>query len=450
MKGRGVQSPRVLWSRRKPWVIGAAVIVLAGAGAGIWAGTSGSSTKTATSTTETVATSTIRQTVAATGTLASASEADLSFSSAGQITAVLVKAGDKVVKGQALASITSASLAANVADAQVTVASAQNRLDTDETAAASADQLTADQQSLTVAQDTLKDAQTALAGATMTAPFAGTIASTDLTVGQQVSGSSSSSSTTASGGSGGGSGAGSGASSFGGGASTVASTSTTTSGTGQVVLIDPTHFTIATTVDDTEISQLKVGLQCTVTSGTSATGTVAGAGAAGAGAGTASSAIYGTVTSVGLIATSTSGVTSYPVTISVTGSQPALHPGASASVAIIVKQLTDVMAIPTTAIHYTGSIAKVTRVVGGRHVETTVTAGAASGAETQITKGLTTGDTIVVPVIQRAGGFGGTGTRTRTGTGGAGGFGGTGGGGFTGGGGNFGGAGGGFGNRAGG
>jgi macrolide-specific efflux system membrane fusion protein len=434
-----VLSPKRLWTRRKPWVIAVAVIVLAGAGVGIWAGTSSSAAPAASSTTQTVSTTTIRQTVAATGTLASAQQADLSFSAAGQVTQVMVAAGTKVTKGQALASITSASLAANVADAQVTLASAQSRLSSDETAGASADQLTADQQSLTVAQDTLTDAQTALAGATMTAPFSGTIASVDLTVGEQVSGSASSSSSSSTGsGSGGGSGGGSGSGS---GFGTTAAASTSTSSTGQIVLIDPTHFTISATVDDTSINQIKTGLQCTITpnGGTTAPTTT----------GAAATPIYGTVTSVGLIASSTSGVTSYPVTISVTGAQPTLHPGASASVAIIVKQLTDVLAVPTAAIHYTGSTAKVTRVVSGRHVETTVTTGTASGAETQITKGLTAGDTIVVPVTQRVGGAGGAGTRGGTGTGGfggggggfggGGGGGGFGGGGFTGGGGGFGG-----------
>jgi multidrug efflux pump subunit AcrA (membrane-fusion protein) len=310
------------------------------------------------------------------------------------------------------------------------VASAQSRLTSDETAGASSDQLSADQQSLTVAQDTLAGAQTALAGATLTAPFAGTIASVDLTVGEQVSGSSSSSASSSSGsGSGGGAGGGSGSGS---GFGTTAAAATSTSSTGQIVLIDPTHFTISATVDDTSINQIKTGLQCTITpnGGTTAATT----------AGAAATPIYGTVTSVGLIASSTSGVTSYPVTITVTGAQPTLHPGASASVAIIVKQLTNVIAVPTAAIHYTGPTPKVTRVVGGRHVETTVTTGTASGAETQITKGLTAGDTIVVPVTRGAGGAGGTGTRGGTGTGGFGGGqggftrGGTGGGGFGGGG----------------
>jgi macrolide-specific efflux system membrane fusion protein len=416
--GEGPSWARRTWTRRKPWVIALAVIVIAGAAGGIWAGTSSSVAAAATSTTQTVATTTIRQTVAASGTLASASQADLSFGASGEVTDVLVAAGDKVTKGQALAKISSAALVASVADAQVTVASAQSRVDSDTTAGASAEQLTADQQSLTVAQDTLTDAQTALAGATMTAPFAGTIASIDLTKGEQVSGSSSSSSGSSSGGSGGSLGGG------GGGATTTAASSSSSS-SAQVVLIDPTHFTISATVDDTAISQVKTGLQCTITPN----GSTTTAGAA---------AIYGTVTSVGMIASSTSGVTSYPITITVTGSQPTLHPGASASVSIIVKQLSDVIAIPTTAIHYTGSTAKVTKVVGGRHVETTVTAGTASGIQTQITKGLSSGDTIVVPVTQRAGGGAGGGGTGRTG-GGTGGFGGGGfgGGGFTGGGGNF-------------
>jgi macrolide-specific efflux system membrane fusion protein len=74
------------------------------------------------------------------------------------------------------------------------------------------------------------------------------------------------------------------------------------------------HFTISATVDDTEIDSIKAGLQAVITPNGSST------------------PVYGTVSSVGLIASSTSGVTSYPVTIQVTGAQPSLHPGASASV----------------------------------------------------------------------------------------------------------------------
>jgi multidrug efflux pump subunit AcrA (membrane-fusion protein) len=398
------------------------LIVLAGAGVGIWAGTSGGSSAP-TTTTETVSTTTIRQSVSASGTLATANEADLSFAAGGTVTAVSVKAGDKVAKGQALATISSASLAASVANAQVSLASAQSKLSSDETAAASAAQISADQQSLNVAEVSAWDAQVALNGATMTAPFAGVVAGVNLTAGQQLAGSSSSSSSGSGGGGGGNGGSGANAQSV------AAVSSSTSSSSAQIVVIDPDHFTVSATVDDTEIASIKQGLQALITPNGSST------------------PVFGTVSSVGMIASSTSGVTTYPITIAVTGSQPTLHDGASASVSIIVKQLSDVLAVPTAALHYNGTKVSVIRVEGGKDVSTPVTVGQVSGAETQITAGLSSGQTIVVPVTRRTTGGAGTG-RTGTGTRGGFGGGGFGGGGFGGGGfggGGFGGGGGGFG-----
>ena len=94
---------------------------------------------------------------------------------------------------------------------------------------------------------------------------------------------------------------------------------------------------MSATVDDTEIASIKQGLQAVITPNGATT------------------PVYGTVSSVGMIASSTSGVTTYPITIAVTGSQPTLHDGASASVSIVVKQLSDVLAVPTTALHYNGT-----------------------------------------------------------------------------------------------
>jgi multidrug efflux pump subunit AcrA (membrane-fusion protein) len=379
------------------------IVVLAAAGVGIWAGTSSSGSSGPTTATETISTTTIRQTVAASGTLATANEADLSFASGGTVTSVLVHPGQTVAKGQSLATISSADLAASVANAQVTVASAQSRLDSDEAAAASSAQITADQQSLTVAQESLYDADVALNGATMTAPFAGVVASVNLTKGQQLASSSSS----GPGGSGGGGGAQSVAS--------VSSSSSAASSSAQIIVIDPSHFTVSATVDDTEIAQIKQGLQAVITPNG------------------ATAPVYGIVSSVGMIASSTSGVTTYPITIAVTGAQPTLHDGASASVSIVVKQLSDVLAVPTTALHYSGSKVSVIRLVKGHNVNTPVTVGQVSGVETQIKSGLSVGDTIVVPVIRRTTGATRSGTGTRGGFGG-GGFGGGGFGGGTGGG----------------
>jgi multidrug efflux pump subunit AcrA (membrane-fusion protein) len=403
------------WNRHRTASIAAVVVLLAGLGVGIWAGTSSGGSATPTSATETVSTTTIRQTVAASGTLATANEVDLSFSSGGTVTAVLVQPGQTVKKGQSLATISSADLAASVANAQVTVASAQSRLASDQTAAASAAQLTADQQSLTVAQESLYDAYVALNGATMTAPFDGIVATVNLTKGQQLAGSSSSGSG-GSGGSGGTGGSGGGGTGSAQSVAAVSSSSSASSSSAQVVVIDPDHFTVSATVDDTEIAQLKQGLQAVITPNGATT------------------PVYGTVSSVGMIASSTSGVTSYPITIAVTGSQPTLHDGASATVSIVVKQLSDVLAVPTSALHYSGSKVSVTRRVNGHDVNTPVTVGQASGAETQIKSGLASGDTIVIPVIRRTTGTARTGTGTRGGFGGGFGGGGLGGGGFGGGG----------------
>ena len=415
LRGKRAETGQRLWRRHRVISVAAVIIVLGGVAGGIWAGTSGGSTAP-TTTTETVSTTTIRQTVSASGTLATANEADLSFGASGTVTSVLVQPGQKVTKGQALATISSASLAASVANAQVTVASAQSRLSSDQTAAASTAQITADQQSLTVAQETLYDADVALNGATMTAPFAGVIATVNLTTGQQLSGSASSSSASSgSGGSGGGGGGG------GGGGSAVpaaAVSSSSSSSSAQIVVIDPDHFTVSATVDDTQIASIKQGLQAVITPNG------------------ASTPVYGTVSSVGMIASSSSGVTTYPITIAITGAQPTLHDGASATIAIVVKQLTDVLAVPTAALHYNGTKPSVVRVVNGHDVSTPVTLGEVSGAETQITAGLSAGQTIVIPVIRRTTGTGRTGTGTRGGIGGGGfgGRGGFGGGGFGGGG----------------
>jgi macrolide-specific efflux system membrane fusion protein len=98
-------------------------------------------------------------------------------------------------------------------------------------------------------------------------------------------------------------------------------------------------------------------------------------------------------------------------------------------VSIIVKQLNDVVEVPTAAITYsTGGQATVTEVKNGTHVGQPVTVGQASAGETQITKGVSAGDKVLERVIT----FKGTPGGARTG-GLGGGF--TGGGGFGGGGG---------------
>jgi multidrug efflux pump subunit AcrA (membrane-fusion protein) len=141
-----------------------------------------------------------------------------------------------------------------------------------------------------------------------------------------------------------------------------------------------------------------------------------------------SSNIYGTVASVGLLATTSSGVSSFPVVIDVTGSPSGLYGGSSATVAIITQQLQNVIVVPTNAITYSGNTQTVSLDSSGNKVTRAVGIGVASGGETQVTSGLSVGDKIYVTQVTFRGA-----ARPGAGGSGAGLFGGTGSGGFRGG-----------------
>ena len=148
-----------------------------------------------------------------------------------------------------------------------------------------------------------------------------------------------------------GTGTGGGGGGTGGSDAAAADTGASTSSTGQVVVIGTNSYIVNTTVDDTDIGQVAEGDQATVTP----TG--------------ATTVDYGTVASIGLIATETSDVATFPVVIDVTGDPTGLYAGSTADVSIIVKQLNNVVEVPTAAITYsTSGQATVTEVKGGKHV----------------------------------------------------------------------------------
>jgi len=307
------------------------------------------------------------------------------------VTAVDVTTGQKVTAGQTLATISSTALADDVAAAQATVTSAEDRLATDEDDAAATSQIDTDLAAITSAQSQLSTAKTDLADAALKATFSGTVAAVDLAVGDQVSGTA---------GSGGNSAAASGS-----GSSTANAASSGSSSDG-ITVISTDNYNVTTSVDDTEVGQVKVGDQADLTVSGSTT------------------PIYGTVSSVSLIASaSNSSVASFPVDIAVTGAPTGLYAGASVTVSIITKQLNDVVEVPTAAISYTSANPTVTEVVSGRDVTEAVITGISAGGETQITAGLKAGDVITQKVVKFNGGsgtgsrslFGGTGTATGTG-----------------------------------
>ncbi|MTD13948.1 HlyD family efflux transporter periplasmic adaptor subunit [Nakamurella sp. YIM 132087] len=395
------------------------VVVLAVAGTGAWwfwlradsSAADTAATPTITTTDVDVTTGTITKSVEASGTLAPAVQESVGWSSSAEITAVDVAVGDTVTAGQTLGTIDTVALKADLASAKATLAQAQAQADSaqtavedaadtddsdtegttdDETAAA---QLAAAQAQVTSAKQQVDSAQESLDGATLTSPVAGVVAEVNVAVGDTSSGSSGSSSSSGSGSAGS---AGSGAT---GGGATESTTSTSSSSSFLIVGTD--KWTTSVTVDDSQINLIKKGIQAQLT--------VDGQ----------ESTLFGKVTSVGLISTSTSDTASYPVTVAVTGSPEGLHDGSAATVTLIYQQLTDVLVVPSAAITTSGGTSTVQKVVDGQAVATTVEIGESSGTSTQIVSGLAEGDQVQVTTVARGAGQGGTG---QGGTGGTGGF----------------------------
>ncbi|MDA8342897.1 MAG: biotin/lipoyl-binding protein, partial [Actinomycetota bacterium] len=369
-------------------VAAALVLVGGGIGIGIWVAPASSSTAapavTTTDRIETVSTGTVSQRTSSTGTIEPATEADVNFAVAGRVTAVDVAAGQAVSAGQTLATVDPSALQATLALAQATLASDQARLATDTAGAASSTQLASDQASVTAASAQVSADQQSLDDATLTAPVAGTVASVDLAVGQQVgSGTTTSTSSGAGASAAGSGGAGSGGGSAGSAGGAAASAGT--SSTAQFVVVSTGSYVVDASVDDTQVGAIKIGDQAVVTpSG-------------------ATSPVYGTIATIGLVATQTSGVASFPVVVDVTGSPSGLYAGASATVEIVTEQLSGVLVVPTTALRSSGGSTTVQVVAGGHREARPVQVGLASGGVTQITSGLVAGEQIVVPVLTFAG-----------------------------------------------
>ncbi|HSN11110.1 MAG TPA: efflux RND transporter periplasmic adaptor subunit [Propionibacteriaceae bacterium] len=335
-----------------------ALIVVAGAGFLIWRLTRPATTPSATTTTTTVkATKTTqRTTVSATGTLAPQNQAYLNFPAAGTVSAVNVTLGQSVVAGQVLATEDTTTLSSAVTSAQAGVDSAQSSLDTlNSSSSATSAQISAAKAQLASAQAKLSSAQNDLAGATMTAPFAGVVAQVNLTANSKVNGTTSTTT----------------------GPGTTTTVSSATSAAAQVVVVDTSSWLVNGTVGMADLASLKQGLTCTVTP-TGATTNLAG-----------------TLTSIGIVGTTTSGTTSYPIIVTLTGNPTGLYIGGSADVNIVVSEVT-VLTVPTAAVQQENGQTYVTVVANGVNTKTNVTVGRTFGARTEITSGLAENDEVLV------------------------------------------------------
>ncbi len=381
-----------------------------------------------------VTTGTFTSTVTAEGTVAAAESEDLSFTSAGTVTAVNVAVGDVVTAGQVVATIDSAELEADLADAQATYADAESTLADDQDDDASDEQIAADEARLAVAYDGLEAAYIALAGKDLVASVDGTVTTVNLEVGDELgSGGADGTQLT---------GSDSGSGNSDGNLAPSGQSPTDDSTSAQIQLVSTGSYAIDLSVDSTEIDSIEVGQTVTITEAVSSTArTVFGPGGVFPGGGptfssdgaptftssegpvqappaagddsgddgetdtgptvaTDAATATGTVTEVDEIADASSGVATYAVTVSFDDDSGDFFIGTSVVADITTSERADVVQLPIDAITNGTDGATVTVAVDGdldgateqRNVET----GETSGTMIEITSGLEPGERVII------------------------------------------------------
>ncbi|TPW95645.1 HlyD family efflux transporter periplasmic adaptor subunit, partial [Schumannella luteola] len=192
----------------------------------------------------------------------------------------------------------------------------------------------------------------ALDGATLLAPVAGTVTAVNVAVGDAVGSSGSS----------------------GMGGSSSASTSTAA-----FTIVGTDAWEITATVGESDVALISAGDAVHLTTDDGAT-------------------LEGSVTTVGLLPSTTSGAAAYPVTITVDGTADGLFDGVSVDLEIVYESRENVLAVPSAAVTTADDGTSTVTLVAsdGTKTTTTVEVGETVGNLTEITSGLSEGDEVLV------------------------------------------------------
>jgi macrolide-specific efflux system membrane fusion protein len=326
---------------------------------------------------------TVVSSVSASGSVASANSRDLGFGASGTVDTIKVHVGDKVKKGQLLATLDDAS-------AQDQLRSARAALD----AAESGDTSTPSGYSSYVQAKTSYDsAKRALDGTELKAPFSGTVVAVNGSVGGSSSGSGGSASSGSTGSTGSSGSSGSGGNGGGASSSSSSSSSSTSSGSGGsgfITLADTGKLQIKGMFTESDVAKVKKGQQASATfdamQGTRASGKV---------------------TEIDQTSTTSNNVVQYGVTVSLTDPPAGLRIGATATVQIVTASAQNVLYVPTAAVRTAGGQSTVTVLSGGKQVPKRVQTGVEGTQGTEIKSGLSEGDQVVIAIT--SGGTGGGG-----------------------------------------
>ena len=352
----------------------------------------------------------IDQVVSASGTVEAADTEQLGFTAAGTVTAVNVAAGDEVAAGDVLATMDSPELEATVTQAEASVADAEAQLDTDEDANASDTQIAADESSVDAAQRQLDAAEEALGGTELVASVAGTVTQVDLAVGDELaSGGTSGTDLT-------GSGTGSGLSSSSLGSGQSAGPAGPTGGTGtdgtddsssttttQIEVVTTGSYRVELGIDATEVDLIAEEQEATVRPSSSTSGAFPGGGGFPGGEAETEAAsdaeATGTVTSVGAIADASSGVASFPVTVTFGSTSAEFTVGSTVDVEIVYERIDDAIQVLAQAVTSEGGASTVVVRTDGGDETRTIETGVTSGGMVQVTSGLEAGEEVVITLV---------------------------------------------------
>jgi multidrug efflux pump subunit AcrA (membrane-fusion protein) len=256
----------------------------------------------------------------------------------------------------------------------------------------------------TTAQIALQTAQKNLADCVVKAPSDGTVTAIGAVVGATAgSGSGATSSSSSSSGGTGGTGA----------AAASSGNSSSSSSSGLVTLTDTAHLQVVAGFSESDVATMKVGQTATFTF----PAIKADANAA---------PVTGSVTAIAATSTTTSGVVTYAVTVSMANPPAAVRLGESANISVTTATADNALIVPSLAITTAGNRQTVTVERNGAEQTVAVTTGITANGRTQVLTGLNDGDQVVLPSVTTSTDTGTSGTQGGRGIfgGGGGGFGG--------------------------
>ncbi len=247
------------------------------------------------------------------------------------------------------------------------------------------------------AQIAVDKAEQAVEDTTVRAPVAGTVADVGAVVGQSsasAGGSSGSGSSSGSSGSGG---------SDGSGATAGGSSTSGSGGSGLITLVNDRAKQVTASVAEADIVKVRAGQSVAVAFPAS------------------DKQVSGTVLSVATESTVSNNVVQYDVAVSLPGGDASIRLGQTADVTITTGSHAGVLYVPTSAITTSGATSSVTRRVGETDQTVQVQTGLVGANGTEIVRGLSQGDQVVLPTGTGGGfTFPGAGSgRTGAGTGGS-------------------------------